>query len=66
MIGYEIIFCADHSHDRDINDLRNMKQRLGRIVAVRPEQYVANVLSIEERSQLTAFFDDAMLQPVIR
>ena len=52
---YEKMFCADRRAGRDIFELRGIGRR-GAVVAVRPDQYVAHVLPLDARAELTAFF----------
>jgi phenol 2-monooxygenase len=59
---YEKVFCADVSGGHDIFQLRGI-DRAGCIVIVRPDQYVAHVLPLDEYDELAAFFDSFMLPP---
>ncbi len=58
---YEKAFCADARVGRDIFDLRGIARAQGCMVIVRPDQYVANVLPIDDHEGLTAFFQPILL-----
>jgi len=53
---YEKTFCADHEPGQDIFDLRGINRQHGCIVLVRPDQYVAHVLPLDDHESLSAFF----------
>ena len=63
LIDHEKVFCVDHRPGRDIYDLRGIDRSRGCIVAVRPDQHVANVLPLEGGPELAAFFA-GFLKPV--
>lgn len=54
---YEKIYCADTLSARDIFSLRSVDRELGCVVVVRPDQYVAAVLPLDEPAALAEFFD---------
>ena len=56
----EKMFCAD-LETVDIFDARGIDRRLGCLVIVRPDQYVADVLPLDATAELAAFFDRFML-----
>ncbi len=58
---YEKMFCADIKSGRDIFAMRGIDRRVGCIVVVRPDQFVAQVLPIDGYGQLAAYFDGFML-----
>ena len=58
---YEKLFCAELHGDDDIFDLRGIDRADGCIVVVRPDQFVANVLPVDDVSGLAAFFDRFMI-----
>ncbi|MEA5155395.1 FAD-binding monooxygenase [Raineyella sp.] len=60
LVGYEKVFASDPK--RDIFEARGVS-RNGAVVVVRPDQYVAHVLPLEEPALLSAFFADIMQQP---
>jgi phenol 2-monooxygenase len=60
LIDYEKMFCADPGAG-DIFDLRRVSRETGCIVVVRPDQYVAHVLPLDEHEALAAFFARAMI-----
>ena len=57
----EKIFCADLKSGKDIFDMRGINRAEGCLVIVRPDQYVADILPIEAKEAMTAFFDSFML-----
>lgn len=62
---YEKVFCPDFKNNADIFDLRGVS-RNGCMVIVRPDQYVAHVLPLDDHSSLAAFFDGFMQEPTGR
>ena len=42
--------------------MRSIDREQGCVVVVRPDQYVAHVLPLDDHSGLTAFFDGFMLE----
>ena len=61
LCDYEKIFCAEPDSSRDIFTLRGIDRETGCIVVVRPDQYVAHVLPIDEHGRLASYFDGFML-----
>ena len=57
LIDYEKIFCADPRRGPDKFDLRGIDRERGALVVVRPDQFVADVLPIQETDRLSGFFD---------
>jgi phenol 2-monooxygenase len=55
LIDYEKMFCPDPKAE-DIFDLRRVNRETGCVVVVRPDQYVAHVLPLNEHDALTDFF----------
>jgi phenol 2-monooxygenase len=53
---YEKVFCLDHKDQGDIYKMRGIDRAQGCIVIVRPDQYVAQVLPLDARAELTDFF----------
>jgi phenol 2-monooxygenase (NADPH) len=60
---YEKMFCSDLKSGRDIFTMRGIDRERGCMVVVRPDQFVAHVLPLDEYLQLTAFFDGFMTRP---
>ena len=56
LIDYEKVFCPDLKSGQDIFDLRGIDRERGCLVVVRPDQYVATVLPLDDHAALTAFF----------
>ena len=52
----EKMFCPDLQSGDDIFDMRGIDRDQGCQVIVRPDQYVAHVLPLDARDELTAFF----------
>ncbi|MCA2014354.1 FAD-dependent monooxygenase [Cereibacter sphaeroides] len=55
LCDYEKVFCAD-PRAGDIFDARGIDRAQGCIVVVRPDQYVAQVLPLSAREELSSFF----------
>lgn len=53
---YEKVFCPDLKMGADIFDLRGVDRDQGCMVVVRPDQYIAHVLPLEDINELAAFF----------
>ncbi len=53
---YEKVYCPDLKSGRDIFDLRGIDHELGCMIIVRPDQYVADVLPIDDHAALSRFF----------
>ncbi|MEL7462944.1 MAG: FAD-dependent monooxygenase [Pseudomonadota bacterium] len=60
LIDYERVFCVDQRDGRDIYDMRGVDRERGALVVVRPDQYVATILPLSARGEITAFFDRFM------
>jgi phenol 2-monooxygenase len=58
---YEKIFCPDVRSGSDIFETRGIDRDRGCMVVVRPDQYVANVLALDDYDGLTKFFDAFMV-----
>ena len=61
LIDYEKIFAANHKDGPDIFDVRGIDRKLGAMVIVRPDQYVANVLPLDDYAALTDFFSQFLI-----
>jgi phenol 2-monooxygenase len=61
LIDYEKAFCVDLDPGRDIYALRGIDRASGCLVVVRPDQYVANVLPLDELDTLDAFLSAFLL-----
>ncbi|WP_019531338.1 FAD-dependent monooxygenase [Dasania marina] len=57
---YEKVFYAEK--DNDIFEQRNIDRSRGCMVVVRPDQHIANILPLNAHEELTAFFDEFMIQ----
>ncbi|MEP4547521.1 MAG: FAD-binding monooxygenase [Saccharospirillum sp.] len=58
---YEKVFCADLKSGQDIFDRRSIDRKRGCLVIVRPDQYVAQVLPLDDHQSLAEFFAAFML-----
>lgn len=58
---YEKVFCALSDENQNIYNLRQIDRQNGCLVIVRPDQYIAHVLPLEDTDALAAFFDGFML-----
>jgi phenol 2-monooxygenase (NADPH) len=64
---YEKAFCAlddaGHNPSQNIYTLRQIDRQQGCLVVVRPDQYIAHILPLEDTDTLAAFFSGFMLDP---
>ncbi|MEL6793807.1 MAG: FAD-dependent monooxygenase, partial [Pseudomonadota bacterium] len=60
LIDYEKAFCVDRRDGRDIYGMRGVDRRRGALIVIRPDQYVAAILPLSARGEVTAFFDRSM------
>ena len=58
---YEKAFCALSNQNQNIYAQRGINRALGCLVVVRPDQYIAHVLPLNDTGVLAAFFDSFML-----
>jgi phenol 2-monooxygenase len=58
---YEKMFCADPREGRDVFDLRQVDRSRGCMVVVRPDQYVADILPLDDYKGLSSYFARFML-----
>ncbi|NVK30467.1 MAG: FAD-dependent monooxygenase [Gammaproteobacteria bacterium] len=58
---YEKVFCTDHKSGQDIYDMRGINREMGCAVIVRPDQYVAEVLPLDDFAGLSHFFAGILL-----
>ncbi len=56
LTDHEKIFCVDHKGLGDIYDMRGIDREQGCLIVVRPDQYVAHVLPLDARAELSAYF----------
>ena len=61
LIDYEKIYCTDIKSDTDIFDLRGIDRNFGALVVVRPDQFVAEVLPLDDYSALAGFFSNVLV-----
>jgi phenol 2-monooxygenase len=59
---YEKMFCPDLKGGHDVFAMRGIDRKAGCMVVVRPDQYVANVLPLDDFAGLASYFDAFMLQ----
>ncbi len=57
---YEKVFCADARVGNDVFELRGVDRKLGALVVVRPDQYIAHVLPLSAHQALSEFFGGFM------
>lgn len=62
LVDYEKMFCVDPGRG-DIYGMRGIDRRLGCVVIVRPDQYVAEVLPIDAHEQIAAWFARLLVEP---
>lgn len=62
LIDYEKMFCAPlREGGPDIYEQRGIDRAAGALVVVRPDQYVAHVLPLDDHAALAAFFEGFLL-----
>jgi phenol 2-monooxygenase len=62
LMDYEKVFCPDLKSGADIFDLRGIDRDQGCLVVVRPDQYVAHVLPLDDHAALADFFAAFMVE----
>jgi len=58
---YEKCFCIDYKSGKNIFELRDVDAVQGCVVVVRPDQYVANVLPMDNFDAMATFFNEFMI-----
>lgn len=61
LIDYEKMFCPDLKSGHDVFGMRGIDRKAGCMVVVRPDQYVAQVLPLDDFAGLASYFDGFML-----
>ncbi len=61
LTDYEKVFCVDHKNAGDIYDMRGIDRTKGCMIVVRPDQYIANVLPLDDYDELSDFFAGFLL-----
>ncbi|MCK1395825.1 FAD-binding monooxygenase [Bradyrhizobium sp. 1] len=61
LLDYEKMFCPDLKSGHDVFTMRGIDRKAGCMVVVRPDQYVANVLPLDDLAGLASYFDAFML-----
>ncbi|MFB6460159.1 FAD-binding monooxygenase [Bradyrhizobium tunisiense] len=59
---YEKMFCPDLKSGHDVFAMRGIDRTAGCMIVVRPDQYVATVLPLDDFAGLASYFDGFMLQ----
>ena len=54
---HEKVFCVDHKGLGDIYDMRGINRETGCMIVVRPDQYISQVLPLDNYKKLSHFFD---------
>ncbi|WP_198964056.1 FAD-binding monooxygenase [Bradyrhizobium sp. Y36] len=62
LYDYEKMFCPDIKSGHDVFTMRGIDRRAGCMVVVRPDQYVASVLPLDDFAGLASYFDAFMLR----
>ena len=62
---HEKVFCVDHKGVGDIYDMRGIDREQGCMIVVRPDQYVAHILPLDDYQELASFFD-GIYQPAAK
>ncbi|SMY06930.1 FAD-dependent monooxygenase [Flavimaricola marinus] len=63
LIDYEKAFCPDLKTGPDLFDLRGINRTKGAIAIVRPDQFVADILPLDDFAGLSSFFGHIMRVP---
>lgn len=58
---FEKVFCVDHRGGQDIFDMRGIDRESGCMIVVRPDQYIAHILPLEDTDALAEFLDEIFL-----
>ena len=58
---YEKMFCPDLKGGSDVFTARGVDREQGCVVVVRPDQYIAHVLPLDESAKLATFFEGFMV-----
>jgi phenol 2-monooxygenase len=66
LVDYEKIFCPDLKHGPDVFDQRRIDRRSGALIVIRPDQFVASVLPLQDTESLQAFFGRFMITGLSR
>lgn len=61
LTDYEKVFCVDHKGMGDFYDMRGIDRAKGCMIVVRPDQYIANILPLDDFEALSSFFDGVLL-----
>ena len=62
LYDYEKMFCPDLKNGHDVFAMRGIDRKAGCMIVVRPDQYVACVLPIDDFAGLASYFDAFMLK----
>ena len=62
LTDYEKIFCPSFKDAEDIYDMREVDRSSGAMVVVRPDQYIAQVLPMQDTKSLMEFFEGFLIQ----
>jgi phenol 2-monooxygenase len=62
LVDYEKVFCPNFESGGNVFDMRGVDRQNGCIVIVRPDQYVAHVLPLDDFASLASFFGGFMLE----
>lgn len=61
LVDYEKMFCPDLKSGNDVFEMRGIDRAHGCMVVVRPDQYVAHVLPLDDYDALAGFFSRFMI-----
>ena len=62
LTDYEKIYCSVVRGKQDIYELRGIDRKNGAVIVVRPDQYVADIVRLNDRARLCTFFEEFMLE----
>ena len=62
LVDYEKVFCPDLKFGQNIFDLRVVSKDQGALIIVRPDQYIANILALDDCEGLINYFDQFLIK----
>ena len=63
LVDYEKVFCPIFKTGQNIFEIREINKEEGCIVVVRPDQYISQVLGLNNWNEFCSHFERFMLEP---
>ena len=60
MRAFEKLFCPDLKNKQEIFGIRGIDRNKGALLIIRPDQYIASIMPLEDYRGLTTFFERFM------